>query len=105
MLNILIGLWFIDRGNRLKKTKNIKRYTIDRPERIKDKDGYIDLFSKSYFLTGIISIILGLIITLDKFIIEVPVEIAILLVSLFIIFILAEIIIIKKKRYKFIQWL
>ena len=103
MLNILIGLWFIDRGNPLNKTKNLKKYAIDSPEKIKDKDGYIYLFSKSYFLTGVISIILGLIMILDKFIIEVPLEIAILLVSLFIIFIITEGIIIKKKRYKFIQ--
>ncbi|MEW8962407.1 hypothetical protein [Paraclostridium dentum] len=103
MLNILIGLLFIDRGSRLNKTKNIKRYAFDNPERVKDKYGYINLFSKAYFLTGVISIILGLIITLDKLIIEVPLEIAILLVSLFIIFIISEVIIIKKKRYKFIQ--
>lgn len=44
MLNILIGLSFIDRGSRLNKTKNLKRYAFDRPERVKDKDGYINLF-------------------------------------------------------------
>lgn len=103
MLNILIGLWFIYRAYQLKKTKNIKKYGMDTSKKIKDKDGYINLFSKAYFLTGTISAILGVIMIVDKYIIEVPVGIAVLLVSLFIIFIIAEIIIVKKKRLKFIQ--
>ncbi|MBO3445264.1 hypothetical protein [Clostridium sp. CCUG 7971] len=103
MINILIGLGFIDRGTRLKKTKNIKRYAFDSPEKVNDKDGYINLISKAYFLTGIISIIFGLIIALDKFIFEIPLEIAISVAVIFIIFIFSEVIIIKKKRYKFIQ--
>jgi hypothetical protein len=103
MLNILIGIWFVDCGSRLNKTKNLKRYAIDRPKRVKDKEGYINLFSKSYFLTGTISIILGLIMTLDKFIFDVPFEIAISLAGIFIIFIFVEAIVINRKRYKFIQ--
>ncbi|WP_042274444.1 hypothetical protein [Faecalimicrobium dakarense] len=103
MINILFGLGFIDRGNRLSKTKNIKKYAFDNPERVKDKDRYIDLFSKAYFLTGIISIIFGLIITLDKFVFELPFEIAISVASIFLIFIFVEVIVINKKRHKFIQ--
>lgn len=103
MLNILIGLWFIYRAYQLKKTKNIKKYGMDISKKIKDTDGYINLFSKAYFLTGTISAILGVIMTLDKYIIEVPVGIAVLLAILFIIFIIAEVIIVKKKRLKFIQ--
>ncbi|MCR8744244.1 hypothetical protein [Romboutsia lituseburensis] len=103
MLNILIGFWFIYRAYQLKKTKNVKKYGMDISKKIKDMDGYINLFSKAYFLTGTISAILGVIMIVDKYIIEVPVGIALLLVSLFIIFIITEVIIVKKKRLKFIQ--
>lgn len=103
MLNILAGLLLIDRGNRLIKTKNIKKYAFDSPERVKDKDGYIKLFSKAYFLIGISLIISGLIMTLDKFIFKLPFEIAISVGSILLIFIFVEVIGTNKKRYKFIQ--
>ncbi|WP_270943282.1 hypothetical protein [Romboutsia lituseburensis] len=103
MINILLGLGFIYRGNQLSRTKDIKKYAFGSPERVNDKDGYIKLFSKAQLLTGIISVIFGSIIILDRFIFELPFEIAISVASIFLIFIFVELIVVNKRRHIFMQ--
>jgi uncharacterized membrane protein len=103
MINIFLGIWLIVWGIQLNKTKNLKGYTLDNPKRIKDKDGYINLFSKVYVLNGIISIILGSIMTADKVYLNLSFEIVSVVVGVFFLFIFVEAIIINKKRCKLIQ--
>ncbi|MFR0019373.1 MAG: hypothetical protein ACLRU3_05400 [Paraclostridium sp.] len=103
MINIFLGIWVILWGIKLNKTKNLKGYTLDNPKKIKDKDGYINLFSKVYVINGIVSITLGLIMIADKFYLNLSLEIVSVLVGMLLLFIFLEAIIINKKRCKLIH--
>lgn len=102
ILGILTGIWIINSGKKLKKTKKINDMGWDPERNVKDKDGYINLFYKMQIVNGITLIILGVFSTLDELFFHLPFKaLAIVIVILFgCLFI--EIFVINKKKRKFL---
>ena len=102
ILSILTGVWIINSGEKLKKTKKINDMGWDPERNVKDKDGYINLFYKMQIVNGITLIILGVFSTLDELFFHLPFKaLAIVIVILFgCLFI--EIFVINKKKRKFL---
>lgn len=57
IITILMVIWFFNRSYKLKETKDIEKYVLTCPRRIKDRDGYIKFYSKIYYRSGISLII------------------------------------------------
>lgn len=102
ILGILTGIWIINSGKKLKKTKKINDMGWDPERNVKDKDGYINLFYKMQIVNGITLIIFGVFSTLDELFFHLPFKaLAIVIVILFgCLFI--EIFVINKKKRKFL---
>lgn len=102
ILTILTAIWFFNRSNKLKETKDIEKYVWGYPKKIKDRDGYIKLYSKIYFSDGLILTVLGVFSILNNYYFDLSINV--LLISLCIVFILALIqsVVIEKKSKKFI---
>lgn len=74
ILTILMAICFFDRSNKLKKTKDIEKYVWGSPKRIKDRDGYIKLYSKLYFFNGVFFIALEVFSILDDYYFNLPMK-------------------------------
>lgn len=101
ILTILVGIWFFYRGNKLKKTKDIEKYVWRYSKKIKDKDGYINLYSKIYFLNGLFFILFEVFCILNEYYFDLPFKS--LMVSFGIVFVLVLIwsVLIEKKAKQF----
>ena len=101
ILTIVIAVWFFYIGIKLKRTKDIEKYVWGYSRKIKDIDGYIKLYSKLYFLIGLFLIVLEIFNILDKYYLELPMNILIIL--FYIVFALISIgsVVIEKKIKKF----
>lgn len=106
MLNILViflGMICFYRGLMLTKTKNIDKYGNDDSKMVKNKQGYINLFSKVYFSKSAKLIFLGIFFTLDDFYINISIGALIIVPSILIVLFLVEFFIANEKRKKFIE--
>ena len=101
IFTILIAIWFFYRGNKLKKTKDIEKYVWGYPKRIKDRDGYIKLYSKLYFFNGLFLILFEVFCILNYYYFKLSMNILIILFCIVFILILIESVIIEKKSKKF----
>ncbi|CEQ06551.1 hypothetical protein GKD08_10990 [Paeniclostridium sordellii] len=102
ILGILTGVWIINSGKKLKKTKKINGMGWDPERNVKDKDGYIDLFYKMYIVNGVSVIILGVFSTLDKLFFHLPLKVGAIMLVLVVILAFIEMAVINRKRRKFL---
>lgn len=101
IFTIVIAVWFFYRGYKLKETKDIEKYVWGYPKRIKDRDGYIKLYSKIYFFNGVFLIILEIFSILNYYYFKLPMNILIILFCIVFILIIMESVIFEKKSKKF----
>jgi hypothetical protein len=102
ILTVLTGVWILNYGKKLKDTKNISKFGWDHERYIKDKDGYIKLFSKVYFVDGTSLIIFGIFEALDKLFFHISFKALLIIIVILFIFIFIEMIVINKKKRKFL---
>lgn len=102
ILGILTALWFFNRSRKLKETKDIEKYVYLYPSKIKDRDGYIGLYSKIYFLDGVILIGIEMFYILNKYFFDLPIGVLLLIFGIILILAFIEAIVIDKKSKKFI---
>lgn len=96
---ILMAIWFFNRSYKLKETKDIEKYVLCCPTKIKDRDGYIKFYSKIYYRSGISLIIFEIFCALNKYYFDLPIKVIfILFCILFIIICILSIIIEKKSK-------
>ncbi|CEN21083.1 Uncharacterised protein [[Clostridium] sordellii] len=79
IITILMIVWFFNRSNKLKETKNIEKYVLVYPRRIKDRDGYIKFYSKIYYRSGIYLIIFEIFCMLNKYYFDLPIKVLFIL--------------------------
>lgn len=101
ILTILTAVWFFNRSIKLKRTKDIEKYVWGYPKRIKDRDGYIKLYSKLYFSSGLFLIVFGIFDILNNYYLKLPMNILIILFCIVFALILIESVVIEKKSKKF----
>ncbi|GAA0102826.1 hypothetical protein UT300012_35410 [Paraclostridium bifermentans] len=102
ILGILTALWFFKRSRKLKETKDIEKYVLTCPTRIKDRDGYIKFYSKIYYRSGISLIIFEIFCMLNKYFFDLPIGVLLLIFGIIFIAAFIESIVIDKKSKKFI---
>ncbi len=102
ILSILTGVWIINSGKKLKKTKKINDMGWDPERNVKDKDGYIDLFYKMQLVNGITLIIFGVFSTLDELFFHLPFKVLVTIIAILFVFLFIEIFVINKKKRKFL---
>lgn len=101
IITILMVIWFFNRSNKLKETKDIEKYVLVYPRRIKDRDGYIKFYSKIYYRSGIFLIIFEIFCMLNKYYFDLPVKVLFILFCIVFIVALIESVVIEKKIKKF----
>ncbi|WP_434793253.1 hypothetical protein TPDSL_25800 [Terrisporobacter petrolearius] len=101
IITILMVIWFFNRSNKLKETKDIEKYVLVYPRRIKDRDGYIKFYSKIYYRSGIFLIIFEIFCMLNKYYFDLPVKVLFILFCIVFIVALIESVVIEKKSKKF----
>lgn len=99
---ILTSIWHFNRSDKLRKTKDIKKYIWPYHRNIKDIDGYINFYSKMYFSEGVFLITLGIFIILNECYFDLSISILMILFFIFFILILIASTIIEKKIKKFL---
>ncbi|WP_270646796.1 hypothetical protein [Paeniclostridium hominis] len=102
ILGILTGIWIINSGKKLKKTKKINDMGWDPERNVKDKDGYIDLFYKMQLVNGITLIIFGVFSTLDKLFFHLSFKVLVIVFLIFFVGLFIEGFVINKKKRKFL---
>lgn len=102
IFEILISIWYFNRGDKLRKTKDIKKYIWPYHRNIKDIDGYINFYSKMYFSYGIFLIALSIFTILNECYFDLSIRILTILFCIVFIFILIGSTIIEKKIKKFL---
>jgi hypothetical protein len=102
ILGILTALWFFKRSRKLKETKDIEKYVLTCPTRIKDRDGYIKFYSKIYYRSGISLIIFEIFCMLNKYYFDLPIGVFLLIFGIIFIAAFIEAIIIDKKSHQFV---
>ena len=101
IITILMVIWFFNRSNMFKDTKDIEKYVLVYPRRIKDRDGYIKFYSKIYYRSGIFLIIFEIFCMLNKYYFDLPVKVLFILFCIVFIVALIESVVIEKKSKKF----
>ncbi|UEL47283.1 hypothetical protein [Terrisporobacter hibernicus] len=101
IITILMVIWFFNRSNKLKETKDIEKYVLVYSRRIKDRDGYIKFYSKIYYRSGIFLIIFEIFCMLNKYYFDLPVKVLFILFCIVFIVALIESVVIEKKSKKF----
>lgn len=101
ILTILTAIWFLNHSNKLKKTKDIEKYVWGYSKKIKDRDGYINLYSKIYFLTGIFFIAFEVFCILNKYYFGLPFKLLMVLFGIVFVLILIGSVLIEKKAKQF----
>lgn len=102
ILGILTGVWIINSGKKLKKTKKINGMGWDPERNVKDKDGYIELFYKMRLVDGIALIIFAVFSTLDKLFFHLPFKVFLIVIAMSFVFLFIEEFVINKKKRKFL---
>ena len=102
ILTILTGIWILNYRKRLNETNNINELGWDPVRNIKDKDGYIKLFSKMYFVNGVTLIILGLLSTLDELFFHISFKSLAIIIGILFVLLFIEGVVVHKKRRKFL---
>lgn len=100
ILNILMVIWFFDRSKKLKETRDIEKYVLVYPRKIKDRDGYIKLYSKMYFWNGIILTLMEVFFILIHYF-DLPGNVSLILLSILFIESIIQAVLIKKKSKEF----
>ncbi|CEO06570.1 hypothetical protein [Paraclostridium sordellii] len=102
ILGILTGVWIINSGKKLKKTKKINGMGWDPERNVKDKDRYIDLFYKMHIVNGVSVIIWGVLSTLNELFFHLPLKVGAIMLVLVVILAFIEMAVINRKRRKFL---
>lgn len=102
IISILMIIWFFHRSNKLKETKDIEKYVWVHPRRIKDRDGYINFYSKIYYRSGVSLIIFEIFCILNKYYFDLSIKVLLLLLCIVFILIIIQSFIIEKKSKKFV---
>lgn len=100
ILTILMAIWFFDRSKKLKETRDIEKYVLGYPRKIKDRDGYIKLYSKMYFWDGIILTLMEVFFILIYYL-NLPINVFLILLSILFIGSFIQSVLIKKKSKEF----
>lgn len=101
ILTILTAICFFNRSHKLKQTKNIEKYVWYYPKGIKDKEGYINLYSKAYFFSGLSLIAFEVFVLLNQYYLNLPMSTLTILFCVVFALILIESVVIEKKSKKF----
>ncbi|WP_419743347.1 hypothetical protein [Paraclostridium dentum] len=101
ILGILTALWFFKRSKKLKETKDIEKYVLTYPTRIKDRDGYIKFHSKIYYRSGISLIIFEIFCVLNKYYFDLPIKVLFILFCILFILLFIQSIVIERKIKQF----
>lgn len=101
IITILMVIWFFNRSKKLKETKDIEKYVLVYPRKIKDRDGYIKFYSKIYYRSGISLIIFEIFCMLNKYYFDLPVKVLFILFCILFILLFIQSIVIEKKSKKF----
>lgn len=101
IITILMVIWFFNRSYKLKETKDIKKYVLTCPTRIKDRDGYIKFYSKIYYRSGISLIIFEIFCMLNKYYFDLPIKVLFILFCILFILLFIQSIIIERKSKQF----
>jgi hypothetical protein len=102
IVGVLAGIWILNSWRRLNKSKDIKDAGWDPERNIKDKDGYIKLFSKMYFINGMTLTIWSGFSLLANLFFDIPFEASLIICAIIFIFLFIEEIMINKKRCKYL---
>lgn len=102
IITILMVIWFFNKSYKLKETKDIEKYVLTCPTRIKDRDGYIKFYSKIYYRSGIYLIIFEIFCMLNKYYFDLPIGVLLLIFGIIFIAAFIEAIIIDKKSNQFV---
>ena len=94
-------IWFFNRSNKLKETKDIEKYVLVHPIRIKDRDGYIKFYSKIYYRSGISLIIFEIFCILNKYYFDLSTKVLLVLLCIVFILVIIQSFIIEKRSKKF----
>ncbi len=101
IITILMVIWFFNRGNKLKQTKDIEKYVLVYPRKIKDRDGYIKFYSKIYYRSGISLIVFEIFCMLNKYYFDLPIKVLFILFCILFILLFILSITIEKKSKQF----
>lgn len=100
IVTILMVIWLFNRSKKLKETKDIEMYVLTYPTKIKDRDGYINFYSKIYFRSGISLIIFEIFCILNKYYFDLSIKVlSVLFCVLFILICIQSIIICKTSKH------
>ncbi|CEN23242.1 Uncharacterised protein [[Clostridium] sordellii] len=102
ILTILTAIYFFNRSKKLKETKDIEKYVWECPKEIKDRDGYIKLYSKLYFSRGLLLITFEVFNRLNNYYFKLSVNILSILFFIFFALILRQSFVVEEKSKKFI---
>lgn len=103
LIPMLIGGWFISRGVKIIKTKDISKYGMDEEEKVIDKNKYIKITSHHYFLQGINLVVLALSFTVDEYYLNLSMLNLMLFTLIFPAFMIIEIIWFSKRKKEIIR--
>lgn len=101
IITVLMVIWFFNRSYKLKETKDIEKYVLTCPTRIKDRDGYIKFYSKIYYRSGISLIIFEMFCMLNKYYFDLPIKVLFILFCILFILLFIQSIIIERKIKQF----
>ena len=102
IITVLMVIWFFNRSYKLKETKDIEKYVLTCPRRIKDRDGYIKFYSKIYYRSGISLIIFEMFCMLNKYYFDLPIKVLFILFCILFILLFIQSIIIERNTHSLI---
>lgn len=102
IITILMVVWFFNRSYKLKETKDIEKYVLTCPRRIKDRDGYIKFYSKTYYRSGVSLIIFEIFCMVNKYYFDLPIKVLFILFCVLFILLFILSILIERKSKQFI---
>lgn len=101
IITILMVIWFFNKSYKLKEIKDIEKYVLTYPTRIKDRDGYIKFYSKIYYRSGISLIIFEIFCMLNKYYFDLPIKVLFILFCILFILLFIQSIVIERKSKQF----
>ncbi|CEK36583.1 hypothetical protein UMC2PCS14_00071 (plasmid) [[Clostridium] sordellii] len=102
ILMILTAIYFFNSSKKLKKTKDIEKYVLECPKEIKDRDGYIKLYSKLYFSRGLLLIAFEVFYILNEYYFKLSINIFSILFCIFFALIFRQSFVVEEKSKQFI---
>lgn len=89
VISFLMAYWCFDRSKKLKDTKDIKKYILGCPTKIRDVEGYANFYSKIFLYNTVFFILFGIVEILDEYYFKMPFKYAsIVYFILFVVFII-----------------